>query len=424
MEQMKQYFNKASGDLVYNYISVAVTAICGAIFSIIIGYYYDAAVLGRFNTIYAYYIVLSQFCVCGVHMAIVKYAAEDQDSEYGLGLLFKSLAVCIVSSSIVIVLGVLVTNICLFNTLSRSMVTSINTIWGALFFFSINKVFLGWLNGHSKMKAYALFQASRNLFIAVSLLVFALWGLSGEVLTYCFLIAEIILTVLGLLFLLIKHGRLRFSNSTVSMKSLAWFGLRILPSNAVLELNTKIDVICLSFILHDERLVGIYSFAALFGEGFYQLFVVIRKIINPKITRQRFSHTLKNYIIDFKTKYLMGIYLGFSLAGAILASGFVILIHIIGKNDYISGWKIMTILCIAMIINSKSIVFGNILSQTGFPFDESMLNVATTASNGILNIILILRFNIIGAALATGLSYFVFSIIQKYQVKRKLGISL
>ena len=421
---MNTHNKKVSGDLFYNYISVAVTAICGAIFSIIIGYYYDVAVLGRFYTIYAYYIILSQFCVCGVHMAIVKYAAEEQDSEYGLGLLFKSVAVCIISSSIIIVPGAIVTNLCLINTLNRSMVTSINTIWGALFFFSINKVFLGWLNGHSKMKAYAFFQASRNLFIATSLLVFAFFGLSGEMLTYCFLISEIMLSFLGVLFLMIKHERLHFSNSTASMKSLAWFGLRILPSNTVLELNTKIDVICLSFILQDERLVGIYSFAAMFGEGFYQLFVVIRKIINPRITRQRFSHTLKFFIIDFKAKYLMRIYLGFSIAGAILAGGFVILVHIIDKNDYMSGLEIMTILCIAMIINSKSIVFGNILSQTGFPFDESVLNVATTASNGILNIILILRFNIIGSALATGLSYFVFSIILKYQVKRKLGISL
>ncbi len=417
---MNQY-NKISWDLIYNYISIAVTAVCGVIFSIIIGYYYEASVLGRFNTIYAYYIVLSQFCVCGVHMAIVKYGAEESDS---FGLLLKSLAICTYSSLIIIVLGALITNVFLINALSPGMLVSINTIWVALIFFSINKVFLGWLNGCSKMKAYACFQASRNVAIAGSLLVFAKTGLSGDILTYCFLIAEIILFVFELLYVIIEHQKIRFEKTDVPIKELVWFGLRILPSNAVLELNTKVDVICLSFILQDERLVGIYSFAALFGEGFYQLFVVIRKIINPRITQHHISETLKDYIKSIKSKYMFWIYSGFSAVSIILVIGFIILVKLLGKDDYLSGIAVLCILCISMILNSKSIVFGNILAQTGFPFNESVLNIITTASNGALNILLIIRFNMIGAALATGLSYFVYNITQKFLIKRNLEINL
>lgn len=421
---MSQDNNRISGDIIYNYISVAVTAICGAVFSIIIGYYYDAAVLGRFNTIYAYYIVLSQFCVCGVHMAIVKYAAEEGQSGYGISLLIKSISVCICSSLTVIGSGAIVTNLFLIHILSSSMIKSINTIWIALLFFSINKVFLGWLNGHLRMRAYACFQASRNLIIALSLLIFAINDLSGEILTYCFLTAELLLFVFELLFILVSADRKIVEKTTVSFRALIWFSLRILPSNAVLELNTKVDVICLSFILNDERLIGIYTFAAMFGEGFYQLFVVIRKVINPKITQHHVAHSLKDYIHKLTSKYMIWIYLGFSITGTLLIGGFVVLVHLLGKNYYLSGINILCILCIAMVLNSKSIIFGNILAQTGHPFDESVLNIITTASNGLLNIILIIKFDMIGAALATGLSYFVYNFTQKYQVKRKLLIKL
>ena len=45
-----------------------------------------------------------------------------------------------------------------------------------------------------------------------------------------------------------------------------------------------VDIICLGVVLGDDFLIGIYSFAILFVEGFYQLYVTVRRSINPKIT--------------------------------------------------------------------------------------------------------------------------------------------
>lgn len=48
--------------------------------------------------------------------------------------------------------------------------TTVSYIWLVYYFlplFSFNKVMLGYLNGLAKMKAYAVFQAARNVLIAI-----------------------------------------------------------------------------------------------------------------------------------------------------------------------------------------------------------------------------------------------------------------
>ena len=53
-------------------------------------------------------------------------------------------------------------------------------------------------------------------------------------------------------------------------------------SIVLIELNTKVDILMIGFFMGDYN-VGIYSFAALFGEGFYQLLIVLQNVLNPFI---------------------------------------------------------------------------------------------------------------------------------------------
>lgn len=413
---------RISGDLVYNYLSVGITAICGAAFSIIISFFYPEEMLGRFNTIYSYYIVLSQFCVWGIHMAIVKYAAEEEGISKAL--LSRVLVLTIAISVFVSINACFVVNMCLKHLIGDSMVQSFNTIWVALVFFSINKVFLGWLNGKSLMRAFAIFQATRNFTIAISLIIFSVVGISGTKLTYCFAMAEILLCLCEIFYCLKKRNEFNNKPTSVKLGDILWFGTRILPSNAVMELNTKIDVICLSIITNNEALVGVYSFAAMFGEGFYQLFVVVRKIMNPHLTKKNEAHKLDQYINFIKVKYTKWLYIGSALCGLLLLFGFNFLISLIGKDGYEIGAIVLAVLCLFMVLNAKSIVFGNILAQTGNPSEESFVNIITATCNGVLNIFMIFCFGIYGAALATGISYCVYTIFQRYFVTKKLKVRM
>lgn len=110
------------------------------------------------------------------------------------------------------------------------------------------------------MSEYGIFQTLRYFFIAGFILLFAKCGFSREWLLQTFFFAELLLFLVECPFVL-KGGVNGIKISKGKMMDIFKFGYQILPANLVLELNSKADVLCLSFVTGDEKLVGIYSFA-------------------------------------------------------------------------------------------------------------------------------------------------------------------
>ena len=411
-----------SEGLIWNYISIFFLAVGGMVFSFLIGFYYDAETLGNFNLVYAYYIVFSQVGVMGSHMAVTKYVSEYSEDRKSVNIILSCGILEVSIASIVLGISIyLLYNFFLKDYLAEGLSDSIYPIILALLFFAINKVILGYLNGLSKMKEYAVFQSMRNIFIAMWIIIFAVLKLPGDKITFCFAGAEIMIFILEVPLLFLRE-KFRVCISFHWLKKIIVFGVHIMPANIVLELSTKVDILCLSWILKNERIVGIYSFAALFGEGFYQLFVVIRRSINPHITQNYIKKELEQYYITSVKKvrsigYMLGI-----IFLVLIVLGYGVLCFLIGDISYYKGMIPLVIIMAAIVCNMKSIVFGNILSQTGFPTAESVNNVITVMANFILNIVFISQWGMVGAALATGASYFVFSINQRMMVKKYLQL--
>lgn len=59
--------NRFNQGILCNYVSLGILALSGFAFNIIILKYYDAAALGLFNQVYAWYVVLSQVASLGIH---------------------------------------------------------------------------------------------------------------------------------------------------------------------------------------------------------------------------------------------------------------------------------------------------------------------------------------------------------------------
>lgn len=408
--------------LIWNYISIFFLAIGGITFSFLIGLYYDAETLGNFNLIYAYYIVLSQIGVWGCHMAVTRYVSEYADDIEKVNTIL-SCAILFVSFS-AIILGLSIWLICVFfirHFLSGALLNALYSLILAVCFFSINKVILGYLNGLSKMKEYAIFQSLRNILIAAWIVFFAIMRIPGDRVSFCFAFTEIIIFLLEIPMLIIREG-FRIHLSIEWLRKIVFFGTRIMPANIVLELSTKVDILCLSWILKDERSVGVYSFAILFAEGFYQMFVVIRRSINPFVTQNYKKNELGSYYKTVNNKIKR---LGYFVAITglfIIIIGYRILCLFLNDQGYYAGVIPLLIVMISIVANMKSIIFGNILSQTGYPLEESINNAITVIANFILNILFIYKWGMIGAAIATGGSYFIFSFNQKIFVKKRMKL--
>lgn len=408
--------------LIWNYGSIVILSLSGFLFNILIMIFYDASVLGVFNQAYAWYIVLSQIAVFGIQASVTKYAAEFvREKDKIKTVLASALAGITITSAAAMVLSEIAAGF--FFSDRPELLYSVRIVILALGFFSANKVVLGCLNGISHMKAYAVFQSLRYICIAASIWVLAVLGVQGKFLTFCFLIAEGVVLLSSILYLMGKNLLKPVFDQHMLLRHLK-FGFRIIPSNLVLELNTKVDVLCLGFLLKDDSVIGIYSFAVLFAEGFYQIYVVIRRSINPMITEKFMEFKLKEFIVDINIKLKKYLLIFSSLAGFGLLAGYLILCMLMQKKEYIEGIVPLMVIVFSIMLNSRFIIFGNLFAQIGKPACESAINVIVVGINIIGNLLLISLWGTIGAAIATAISYFGYSILMKKFLYKNIQVKL
>lgn len=403
--------------LIWNYVSLVFMALGGLCFSILISYFYDVETLGYFNTFFAIYTAVSQVAVFGCHNAVTKKVSEKpEDIALSKSFLVSGLIIITVVSLVLYGVGII------------ALAFGGGTLWSfssfetkallvGVFVFGINKILLGYLNGQSRMKEYAVFQTFRNIFISGFIVLIAILHFSREYLVWSFFLAESLLLLCEIPSVL-KGGFSGLELTKEKIKEIFFFGYHIMPSNLVLELNSKADILCLSFITGDERLIGIYSFAILFAEGYYQVFVVVRRSINPKITQEFLNNSIKEY---YKKMNNTMNHVGYILST--VCALLILVVHrfvcfIVKDTVYLQGSLALLIVSIAILINQKNIIWGNALSHMGFPKKESLVNIITVASNVLMNILLISILGMIGAAIATGLSYFVFGFVQKKYIAK------
>lgn len=408
--------------IIWNYGSLVILSISGFLFNCLILLFYDTAALGVFNRGYAWYLVLSQITAWGIHMSVLKltpeYKSNMQKCEEMLNaaligvLVHSTVVVCVIEA----VLPMVVTN-------NGELLRSLQIVAPGLVFFSLNKVILNYINGLSEMKAYAFFQSLRYIVIVFTILVMGVLRFDNVWLLFGFVQAEIVTFLSSFGYLTYK----KLIGKKISLKYLKQhiqFGTHILPANMVIELNTKVDIICLGLVLQDDYLIGIYSFSIMFADGFYQLYITVRRSINPKITECSVMDNSLQGIEEINKKLKKYLRILSPLALVLIAVGYYVICRLLGQSDYMTGWGILVMICSAIVLNGRPIIFGNILAQMGRPGAESIINTVTVASNFVLNLIFILWFGLWGAAIATAISHFVFGITLKHFAKSKLRITI
>lgn len=405
--------------LFWNYISLAVAAVAGLMLNILIEYFYKSSVLGIFNETYAWYMILSQISVWGIHMSVLKFVPE-QECEIKKRTILKS---AILITSLIATLFITFIELTLFLFKNVEWQHSLRIASIGLVFFSLNKVLLNYLNALSEMVDYAVFQILRYIMLIFSVLAISLLRLESNWLALAFPVTESIVLVILLIYIY-KRNWLNGVADSNCIKNLIIFGTKILPSNMVMEMNTKVDIVCLSFLVVDTAQIGVYSFAIVFSEGFYQLYITIRKIVDPKIAEANVHGRLEEFMMSVRIiakKYF--------IAGTIMIySGVLFAYFLIYKmvlaHEYRVGIIYLAIICSAIAINGKEVILGDMFAQVGYPIVESRLNVITVLSNIIFNIIFITLWGTIGAAAATALSHFVYGVQLKKAVKMYLGIDI
>jgi O-antigen/teichoic acid export membrane protein len=419
--KLKLEFTK---NVFWSFYATGILAISGLLINILIINHYGLTVLGDFNISLSLYIIFSQLSTGGIYYSTLHFSADPNlDYENRMNMLSNGLLV-------VLFWGVIVSlTIFLCKNWLNSFFPQSNILPGiisfipGLLFFSINKVLLSFINGINQIKTYSILQSIRYFLIIFLLILFILFKLNSELLILTFSVAEIILFFI----ILVKVITLKLPKSFVFDKfwffSHLWHGIKALPSGLIQDILTRTDILILGTML-TSYYVGIYSFPALIAEGFFQIPVAFMIVINPLISKYLATQDYKNIYKLFieSGKSILLIMVSFTIIAII---GFPILIRLFAHQyEWLIGWKILIILLLSITFCSPFYAFQMILNQSGRPFYYSLLMFVYLFFNVSINIILINKFGVIGAALAAAIANVLFVVIFILFVKLSFGNSL
>jgi O-antigen/teichoic acid export membrane protein len=403
--------SKYARDAVWNYGSFLIQAISGVVINGSILLFLNAEALGVFNQIYAIYAIAGQLFVCGIHDSILKHAAEYSPDEKDRNT--DSLAllntVCVAAVACAMCLGFF--GVLIFGLLcgpigmvfdSRYVSAGIFYLVPGLFFFVINKTLIYMLNGRREMRCFALASGFRAVAIAILVGIIIFFYPSFDNFGLAFTIAEILVFIL-----LLSWKPLSF-NLYGSLFKL-WFirhlqfGLKALIHSLVSEAFIRVDILMLGIFMADS-VVGIYSFAAFFIEGIYQVPVVVRNLNNPILVKL----LLERNVVRFVTFARKTSLLSFSITAVIASAVGVIYPWLDSVFDPMviqQSTVVLWVLLSGMVIYSIFVPFEFSFIAAGMPGVQSLFMFINLITNVFLNAIMIPHFGLLGACTATVISF-------------------
>ena len=417
-------YGKFGRDVSWNIVSVGILAVSGIIISALIARFYGPAHLGVFNQVFAIYIVASQFAVGGLQFSVLKHVSEyveerDTCNRIISSAIVMTLLLAVTMSAIILGLRDFIGDVLGSPDVSAALLYVIPGIAC----FAVNKVLMAVVNGYRHMPAYAFFQALRYVSLASLLVAAILIQLPGTKLPLIVSGAEILLLISLAIYTLRLYAPVAPSRWLDWARRHIVFGAKAFPAGALQESNTRVDVLMLGLFAGD-RLVGIYSLAAMFAEGMAQLGVVLRTNLNPVIANMYFSGR-KDELQGIIKRGIKMFYIAMAVVLLLACIGYPLFVRVfVGGGDFMASWPLFCILMLGLALSAGYSPFRMLLVQTGHPGIYTLMITAIVLSTIMLNGLLIPFWGMYGAAIATGISFILGALYLKFLAKRYLQMEI
>ena len=394
MGESKLIKGKFNIDLSWNLISFGVIAVVGLLINVLIVKFLDYETLGLFNQSLSFYLILSQLASFGIHLSIQRFIPELENEKERRGSLMGAVFVMVIVSIIMLSVAYFILS---FSPLPNKTVNKA-VIWvlPGVFFFALNKLLLSYLMGLRKMKAYAVLNTLR--YVLMLLFLFVLIFI-GENIVQLLTLSELVLAIVVFIYC---RNELKFygaKNLKIWIAKHFHFGRKSFWGNLLMDANSKVDIIVLGFFMENE-IVGVYSFAAMFYEGFTQLFLVIRNNLNPVITKI-FYKKGNQFLLRVLKRSIKKTYKYMSPLGVIGILGYPIILWGFGELEYLElSWGVFAILMLGNILFAGLIPLNSVFNQIGMPLRQTLFFSVYFLVNLFLNISFIPLIGAYGAAVA------------------------
>jgi len=418
-EHTKEVLLKSSSTIIIQFIGVGARLIT----SIILGRILGTAGLGEINLINQVIAIVMVISMFGMDHVLVKKIAighsKNKQDEIG-NVVYSALALNILVASILTILGVLSAKFIsiTFNNPKLQIPLIISLI--VIIPQTIGGVFASVINGYNKIwQSRLLKDFSTSIIVLLGVCLY--WVLEIQL----DLFSVILLYVLGrtVTFLMAtlywKYLFKPFYIKKYFDKSMLKMAKPLLFVSASSLLLSSVDVLMLGW-LSDSSNVGLYTVAArlvLFIAFFLQ---ITNAAISPKIAIFYSKNQFKemNLMVKQVTFWLI-------IIGVISMFFFIFLgkpILGLWGDDFKDAYFCLIILCFGQFINISTGCSGVLLIMSGHQKVFSYISGFFLILNLILNYFLIIRYDIIGAAIATTIVISGENIVRVIIAKQKTGI--
>ena len=352
----------------------------------------------------------------GVPFAIIKYVAEYKDRKDKLQSLVSSAVITMLAFGTISSILLFIFSDRIANILDMPSLSFILKLYAFSLPFSLTySVVINYFNGLLQMKYYSYIEIYKGFlsFLIIIILLILGFGVEGAVIGTVF---GIIVGSLIAIRLMKKWVNFTISDYKKNTKKITSFGSRMMLSNAINIINYQTDIMMIAYFLTVKD-VGYYSIAISFSQFFWILPNSLQRIAYPATSEYWTNDKSQslNKMINKTMKLSAIILLSMGLGLWFFAEDIIVLFF---GHQFTIAIEPLRILLIGTIIIGIFKSIGGTLPAIGYPGLGFKINSTSAIVNILMNITLIPRYGIVGAATATTTSLIIVAALNYYYIAK------
>jgi stage V sporulation protein B len=401
-------------DTLYMILAQALSIVAAAAVHVGMGRILGPEPYGEFGVIMSLLTVLEVFLARGIRDAVTKYTAEFP--ERSAAIQKQALAIAAVFGGVVFLLYLLLARpiaLAFHNVnLTRPLLISALIVP----FIAIYSVFIGHLSGKREFGKRALAMNAQSLGKVAGVYILALLGfglqgaVSGYVISYGLALAVAFL-----------YSRERGPQAAAFPASnLVVFAIPVVIFSILLALLMNMDIFFVRSLLRDAEAAGFYTSALALTRApyfvFYAFAITLLPIISQLTSSDRFDEASRYVNKSLRYLLILLVPLAFftsSLSGPIL--------ELVYSSRYLPAARPLAILIFGLMFLTFFSVLVAVINGSGRPKTSMILACAVLPLDLVLNLVLVPRLGLSGAATATTVSSLAGMIAAGLVVQKEFG---
>ena len=334
-------------------------------------------------------------------MRFIPLYVETNDRDRLKGSIYFALAFCLLIS-IVLMLMVLVfsrfISVNIFHSEGLLRLLPVAAI--AIPFCVTRDVIGGILRGYKDVFKSLIPESFISPFFRLAVFLFlSLKGVSAYYAIVAFVVGEVLAFILSIVFLIQRINRIGHVRKKCDRKKILDVAFSIIFTSMTILLYTQADIWILGMYTSTD-IVGIYGTAAKLMIVVYFPMLAFFNILPPIISSVYTSGDLVELrtIVSNSTRWILSMAMPIILI--LLFEGRLILKYAFGE-EFMAGYIVLVILTLGQMIKAAAGLVGTLFQMTGEHKVYMKVNVFWGILNIIMNIILVPRYGMAGAAVAT-----------------------